>query len=617
MTSPNRRFLLASLICAALASLLFIPGIGGGFVFDDVANITSNPAIQMDVLSTNGLYNALFGRQAGGITRVIPTLSFALDYWRGGGFDPAVYKTTNIVIHAITALVLAGFFRTLLPATGMPMRRAAIVAIVMAMAWAIHPLQVSSVLYVVQRMQTLCTLFIVLALWAYLKARLAQIAGEPGRTGWLLSGLLWALALACKEDAALLPLYTLALELTVLQFRAADASIARVIRCGYLFATIAGVALFLFVFVPNQWSWDAYRGRDFNSWERLLTQGRVLVMYLWEILLPLPSHMPFYYDWLQPSRGLLQPWTTLPALLCIIALLAAAWSARLRHPIFSLGIFLFFAGHSITSNVLGLEMAFEHRNHFPLIGIVLAASDALMFAAQRLQLRLRTTMAMALFALVALGVMTVVRARSWSTPLDLAKTSTKNAPHSARAWNSLCSYYYDLGGGRTPKNPYLDKAIETCALGASAAPYSLTNQTNLVVFKSMRGTVTQADWDELLARMKTVNQGPENDMSLWVLINNARNRVAIDEGNLFKAIEIVTQRRPRNSVEYATLGYFISGQTHEPEKAYFYFARSIETSSPRDRLPAELIDDLQKQGRNDWAIKLRALKRSQDRERPQ
>ena len=46
-----------------------------------------------------------------------------------------------------------------------------------------HPLQVSSVLYVVQRMQTMATLFLVLALLAYLKARLAQIEGRAGRNG--------------------------------------------------------------------------------------------------------------------------------------------------------------------------------------------------------------------------------------------------------------------------------------------------------------------------------------------------------------------------------------------------------------------------------------------------
>ena len=45
----------------------------------------------------------------------------------------------------------------------------------LALAWAAHPLQVSAVLYVVQRIQTMGTLFLVLALWAYLQARQAQI----------------------------------------------------------------------------------------------------------------------------------------------------------------------------------------------------------------------------------------------------------------------------------------------------------------------------------------------------------------------------------------------------------------------------------------------------------
>ena len=86
-----------------------------------------------------------------------------------------------------------------------------------------------------------------------------------------------------------------------------------------LLAALGAVA-FLFVVVPHYWKWDAYPSRDFSTPERLLTQGRVLSMYLWEILVPLPRHMPFYYDWLQPSRGLLDPWTTLPALLLVFAL---------------------------------------------------------------------------------------------------------------------------------------------------------------------------------------------------------------------------------------------------------------------------------------------------------
>src|SRR3546814_8447978 len=100
----------------------------------------------------------------------------------------------------------------------------------LALAWAAHPLQVSSVLYAVQRFQTMGTLFLVLALWAYLKARQAQIEGRPGRTGLLLALLLWVAAMGCKEDSVLLPAYTLALELTVLRFSANSTRLAGILR---------------------------------------------------------------------------------------------------------------------------------------------------------------------------------------------------------------------------------------------------------------------------------------------------------------------------------------------------------------------------------------------------
>src|SRR5690606_10211578 len=103
---------------------------------------------------------------------------------------------------------------------GWPGRLSTWAAPAMALAWAVHPLQVSSVLYIVQRMQTMATLFVVLALWAYLCARQAQVEGRDSRRPWALAVLCGLLALACKEDAVLLPAYALALELLVLRFRA-------------------------------------------------------------------------------------------------------------------------------------------------------------------------------------------------------------------------------------------------------------------------------------------------------------------------------------------------------------------------------------------------------------
>src|SRR5690606_29204184 len=83
MTISSRQLLLYSLLCSALVSMLFIPGLTGGFVFDDDSNIVKNQAIRMQTLDAASIYQVAFGPQPGGITRVLPTLTFAFDYWRG------------------------------------------------------------------------------------------------------------------------------------------------------------------------------------------------------------------------------------------------------------------------------------------------------------------------------------------------------------------------------------------------------------------------------------------------------------------------------------------------------------------------------------------------------
>ena len=604
MTLPHRGFLLASLFCATLACLLFLPGLPGGFVFDDAYNILYNPGIELRSLDPAAVLDAAASMQVGGKTRVLPTLTFALDYFRGGGFDPATFKITNIAIHALTTLVLAWFLRSLLLVAGMPPARARWMALAATLAWALHPLQVSSVLYVVQRMQTLATLFIVLALWVYLKARQAQIEGRSGRTGLMLAGLLWVVAFGCKEDAVLLPAYTLALELTVLRFRAADPGLARKLRRGYLVATLLGTAVFLFVVAPYYWSWDNYYRRDFSSYERLLTQGRMLCMYLWQIVLPLPSHMPFYYDWVRPSRGLLQPWTTLPALLLLAALLASAWRLRHRRPVFAFGIFLFFSGHFVTSNVIGLELAFEHRNHLPMIGIALAAGDLLLLAADRFHVRAAPLAAACLLALAVLASATIIRARSWNDDLGLARMSTELLPGSERAWNSLCVAYYEHGGGQRTDNPNLGKAIAACGKSADLAVNTVTSLTNVIVYKTLQSTIAQADWErylDRLARPTTLSANAHH--SVWILINNVRNGVALDENRMLDAIGIAVRRQPFDPVESASIGYFILGHTKQPGRAYPYFAHAVQNAVDPSFATA-LIENVRQEGWPDIANRL-------------
>lgn len=605
---PSRgRFLLLSLIVGLLAGLPFAPGLSGGFVFDDLPNIVDNPAIQLKRLDAESLVNVMAGGQVSGITRALPTLTFALDFWRADGMDPAAFKATNILIHAVTACALAWFFHVLLQLAGIAANRSRWLAAALALAWAVHPLQVSSVLYVVQRLQTMSTLFLVLALLAYLHARRAQIEGSSGRTGLLATALLWVLALGCKEDAALLPAYMLALELSVLRFAAADSRAASHLRRGYLIASLAGAAAYLLLVVPHYWQWDSYPGRDFSTPERLLTQARVLCLYLWQIVMPLPQHMAFYYDGLQPSRGLLQPWTTLPSLLLVAALLVMAWWQRTRRPLIALGIFLFFGAHFIASNVLGLELAFEHRNHFALIGAVLSIGGLLAQAGQRLALRPVVQASLCLVLLVALASATLLRANTWGNALGFARASTELAPDSARAWVFLCVGYLDAGGGAVPGNPHLDEAIKACDTGTASAPYGLNNPTMLVILKSLRGDVTAQDWDRFQQRLRTARMSIDNRRVPMILSQYARQGVKLDKQELLEAMDTLVRRAPLEPFDTAAIGYFIMNDLAEPDLAMPYFVRVINAVPPGNPFPRQLGAELRAKGRQDLATAIEQM----------
>lgn len=605
--SAHRQFLFASLIVALLAGLLFKPGLPGEFIFDDIPNITTNEAIHLAQLNLEGLHKVLTGLQLSGTTRSLPMLSFAVDYWRAGGPDPLVFKTTNIILHALTACVLAWFFRSLLLVAGVAHQRVCWLAPTLALAWAAHPLQVSSVLYVVQRLQSMGTLFLVLALWTYLCARQAQIEGRSGRAGMLFTLLLWVVAMGCKEDSALLPAYALALELTVLRFAAADTCLATRLRRGYLVAILVAAVVYVLVIIPHFWHGQGYQGRDYTAGERLLTQGRVLCIYIWQILVPMPGHMPFYYDWLQPSRSPLHPWTTLPAIAVVLALLGIAWRLRTRQPLFALGVFLFLSAHFIASNVIALELAFEHRNHFALIGAVLALGSLLAHASLRLQMQPAARAVTCAAVIMTLAGATLLRAHTWGSTLSIARSATEHAPGSGRAWTQLCASHFSAGGGAVRDNPRLDEAIESCTAGTAAVPQSLNSPTLLIVLKSLRGDVTPQDWNHLQQRLETVPMTSDNARIFMILTFHSRKGVKLDKQELLETLASLAGRGALGPFNTASIGYFIMNDLSEPDLAIPYFVEAIEANPPNDPFPRQLGAELRAKGRPDLAEKIETL----------
>ncbi|TZF90860.1 hypothetical protein [Cognatilysobacter lacus] len=594
-----RFFLLGCLASALFAMLLLSPGLGGGFLFDDQASIINNQVVHLVRLDTASLSHAAYSYQPGNGSRPLSMLTFALDYW-WGGLNPLPYKITNLIIHGLTTCALALLFRSLLAAAHFPPRQCAIGAVLLAAIWSIHPLQVSSVLYVVQRMQTLCTLFMVLALLNYVRMRVALRESRPFRLNLLLICLSWALAFASKEDAVLLPAYTFLLELTLLRFQASSVSVSRWLRLGYTAFVVLGCSAYL-VFLAHDWQWAHYPGRDFSTSERLLTQARVLVMYIGEIVFPLPARLKFFYDDFAISRGLFEPWTTAASVLTIGSLIALAWRLRATRPLMAFGILFFFAGHFVTSNAVNLEMAFEHRNHLPMIGIVLALGD-LCVALHLYQSALARRVGIITFALLATACS--VRAYAWGEPLRFAKETLVHAPTSERAWMLLDAEYAERSGMNP--GPYLDLAIATSSRGATVTS-SPPLLANVVIYKTIRGDVTPQDWNRLFANLERATMGVQNHNVVWIIVNDAKRKVPLDESSVIETIEIIVERSEFTANEYLQLAAYIYNDTTQPGRALPLLRRAVLAAEPDDPDISSMFRDLPSVGRADWAAELKSV----------
>lgn len=606
MASFSFRAVVALLLAMVVVVLVFSLGFGGGFIFDDIPNIVENTSLHLHSFDVVNLPYAVYSFQGMYGARSLSMLSFVFDYWHGA-LDPSVFKRTNLIIHLASVLALVCFLRLLLLHVQWSKRQAMVGAILLASWWALHPLQVSSVLYVVQRMQTMVTLFMVLGLLSYLAMRRAQLDDRRSRHFALLVLFFWLLGIASKEDGILLPLYALGLEVMVLHFNAANPVVEKMWRRGYQCLVFLGILLFFFVVIPHYWHWDFYPGRDFSSVERLLTQGRILVMYLVQIFLPFPGWLPFYYDDVIVSRSLWQPITTVSAWLLLGALLALGWGLRRRRPIFSLGIWLFFAGHLITSNVVNLELAFEHRNHFPMVGVALILGDVGFYCYQRWKIRPPIGIGVVCALLLCMTGATAVRAHAWGEPLRFARWSTQVAPHSTRAWLELCTAYF-VRSGDDKKSPFLDQAISTCQQGAELtnAPTLLSN---VVIFKTIKGSVNEADWNNFLKRLGEVPMSAQNQGILAVTLNNLDKGILLDERGVLRTIDLIADRAVLDSSEYIRIGAYIYNETHQPRRAFDFFAKAVLLMHEDDAQAVALLQQLTEAGRDDWVQRLRQMKR--------
>ncbi len=558
---------LPPLALLALGALFYWPGLGGGFIFDDYPNLVEDPDWKLTSLGWEQLRGVVGSGIASSFGRPLAVLSFALNHYFTG-IDPWPMKLTGVALHLLNAALVYQLCRrlfALLPASAG--RLGTYAAWLLALAWMLHPLQASTVLYVVQRMEVGAHTGVLLALLAYLNARQAQRDGVRSWPWWGAAVTAGLIGLGFKESALLLPVYALALEVCLLRFAGKHGSLSRGLIALYVVGAAGALAVFCWKILPGALGPQAYAFRDYSLVERLLSQLAALILYLRQILFAWPETLRFYYDNFPVSKGLFTPLPTFWGLICAVLLLGAGWVSRRRWPLTSLGLAWFFIAHALTSNVVPLELVFEHRNYFALLGILLALVQPLSWLARGLSPEIKKLAAtLPVLFVTAMGLIQVM---TWGDQLGLSMSLASRNPDSSRASYELGRLLIDRAGGDV-ESPLWSLAEQEFHHAAQVPGGSPLPEQALIILSASHGRPLPDDvWPSFRAKLTKRRAGPQEQGALKAVVDcriSGRCRFE-DEQQLFDTLQKVLRANPHSALMHAIYGNYAFNVMRDPELA--------------------------------------------------
>jgi tetratricopeptide (TPR) repeat protein len=553
-------------ILLALSALVYLPGISGPYTFDDYPNLLNNSYVQVKSLDTDSLYHAAYSLAAGPLKRPVSMLSFAINHYFAGSFDDSTpYKLTNLIIHIINGLLVFWFTRLIFQRLSqinhgnalqsiVSNRASTWVAAAVALLWLLHPIQLTSVLYVVQRMTALSALFVLLGLILYLKGRTRMVSGRRGGAWLILIGLFGCgtLGALSKENAVLLPVFMLTLELVLFAgeqpwaaWRRLSPNSKRMLSLGTVsFGLMALIAVIHYA-LPN------YSYRDFTMVERLLTESRVLFFYLSLILVPRISKFGLFHDDIEISTNLMAPWTTLPSVIGIIGLFALAILVLRKWPLFALGILWFFTSHLLESTVFALEIAHEHRNYLATFGVLLAVVHLIDNTSIRLGHK-KLWWAVPVMAIAFAGI-TYFRATQWSNSVSLFSFEVFHNPESSSAQAGL--------GMRLAMRGYYDQGIAALRRASELEPNEAAHLINIQVAAASAGkTLVQEDHEEIMKRLSAGRLTATTSLALQTVGDCILTWCRPLQGHMEAWLKLLLAKEPSGEYD-ASMYYFLLGRT--------------------------------------------------------
>lgn len=497
---------LALWVTLGLAWLAYHPGLQGVFLFDDFANLPSLGATG-PINNTAAFWRYVTSGSADPTGRPIALLSFLIDAqdWPATAYP---FKVTSVLLHLLNGALLTWLLLLLGRALDRSERESAYAAVLGASLWLLHPLLVSTTLYVVQREAMLPATFTLLGLIGYVAGR--KYAEHGQYRGVLFAaiamGACTLLATLSKANGVLLPLLAWLIDALLLAPRrpiANPRTLTSFARLRWLLLILPSLVVLSYL-ARMGWSGFVDGMPAIRSWtlgQRLLTEARIVVEYLGLLWLPRPYTAGLFNDAIEVSTNLVSPLTTLPCIALIGILIGAAYVLRRLHPAFSAAVLFYFAAQLLESTVIPLELYFEHRNYLPAmlmfwpLALWLCAEPKVVHAGGQRDSLVALRMTLAILLPLGLAGLTFLQADVWGNARDQALLWAQKNPNSPRA--QAYAAQIEIAHGQP------EAAIQRLLSALNQHPDEIQLTLNLIGAECRAGTLTHATLDRTAVSLRT------------------------------------------------------------------------------------------------------------------
>jgi hypothetical protein len=408
-----------AVVTAVVAFGCYLLALGNGFAFDDVVLIPNDQRVlngQLTTLLTTPYWND----SALSLYRPLTSLSFGFDWFIGGG-SAAWFHFANVLWHVAASLLTYALL----------LRYFSIgAALLGGVVFATHPVHVEAVANVVGRAEMMAATFVLAAcvLWPMLTQRAARAS---------VTAVLYLLALASKESAAVLPALLVMLDCADGEWSFATLPAYLKRRAPELITLVATFAAYMVLRTSIVGGIGPSRLDPsievLNSgWHRILT-----ALQAW----PLAARVFFFPLTLLADYGprILLPissWNSLAVLgaTMVIALIAGGFIAiaNKKGP-WALGLLWFPIAILPVSNFLipiGVLLA-ERTLYLPSVAVAFAFAGLFTAARQRVELR-RPAIALAVVVCVLFAVRTMIRVPEWKSTDSILLALVRDRPDAFR-----------------------------------------------------------------------------------------------------------------------------------------------------------------------------------------